>query len=402
MSGLTAQRLVLRIFMTLLLTFSVPGIADVLIRETAALQTQKLESSGENDTVPVAARFNIAISEIMYATSTDKLPQWIELHNRSTRRVSLEGWKVTIRNHPEDTTVLATNLTVTLGAKILNADQVLLLVTEQGDHSGAGEAKDTLRADGVVILKDLIGGTQGYRLLSETAFKVTLKAPVVTKTGRKRKILSEIAGNLGAIPEWELPLIKGSQRSSIIREYDSNDVTASPYDGTRADGWELTAKKGSRYTIQHVTYYGHRSDHSTPGYRARATLLPPKLSDLSVKLSHFRPARNKETGAVVITWSTLSELNNAGFFIKRSQQRDGASKVIHTPMIRGAGTTNEKQLYTYTDTTAKPNVVYYYQLECVSVDGTRWTLTGPIRLKGHVDSYLRSEEVPFWWKDLNR
>ncbi len=91
MKALIAQRLVLRIFMTLLLTFSVQGIADVLIRETAVLQTQKLESSRENGTVRVADRFDIAISEIMYATSTDKLPQWIELHNRSTRRVSLEG-----------------------------------------------------------------------------------------------------------------------------------------------------------------------------------------------------------------------------------------------------------------------------------------------------------------------
>ena len=399
MKGLMAQRLVLRIFITLLLTFSVQGIADVLIRETAALQTQKLESSRENDTVPVAARFDIAISEIMYATSTDKLPQWIELHNRSTRRVSLEGWKVTIRNHSEDTTVLATNLTLTLDAKILDADQVLLLVTEQGDNSGVGEAKGTLRADNIVILKDLIGGTPNYRLLSQTAFKVTLKAPVVTKIGRKRKILSEIAGNLGAIPEWELPLIEGNQRSSIIREYDSNDVTASPYDGTRADGWELTAKKGSRYTIQHTTYYGHRSDHGTPGYRARATLLPTKLSNLPVKLSHCRPARNKDTGAVVITWSTLSELNNAGFFIKRSHQRDGEFKVINATMIPGTGTTREKQFYTYTDTTARPNVVYYYQLECVSVDGTRRTLTRPLRLKGYVGGSRRFEEAPFWWKN---
>ena len=399
MKGLMAQRLVLRIFITLLLTFSVQGIADVLIRETAALQTQKLESSRENDTVPVAARFDIAISEIMYATSTDKLPQWIELHNRSTRRVSLEGWEVTIRNHSEDMTVLATNLTLTLDAKILDADQVLLLVTEQGDNSGVGEAKGTLRADNIVILKDLIGGTPNYRLLSQTAFKVTLKAPVVTKIGRKRKILSEIAGNLGAIPEWELPLIEGNQRSSIIREYDSNDVTASPYDGTRADGWELTAKKGSRYTIQHTTYYGHRSDHGTPGYRARATLLPTKLSNLPVKLSHCRPARNKDTGAVVITWSTLSELNNAGFFIKRSHQRDGEFKVINATMIPGTGTTREKQFYTYTDTTARPNVVYYYQLECVSVDGTRRTLTRPLRLKGYVGGSRRFEEAPFWWKN---
>ena len=400
MKDLMAQRLVLRIFMTLLLTFSVQGIADVLIRETAALQTQKLESSRENDTVPVAARFDIAISEIMYATSTDKLPQWIELHNRSTRRVSLEGWEVTIENHPEDRSVLATKLTFTLGEKILNAAQVLLLVTEQGDNSGIEVAKGDLRADRIVILKDLIGGTPSYRLLSQTAFKVTLKAPVVTKIGRKRKILSEIAGNLGAIPEWELPLIE-DERSSIIREYDSNDVTASPYDGTRADGWELTAKKGSRYTIQHVTYYGHRSDHGTPGYRARATL-PTKLSNLPVKLSHFRPGRNKDTGAVVITWSTLSELNNAGFFIKRSHQRDGEFKVINATMIPGTGTTREKQFYTYTDTTAKPNVVYYYQLECVSVDGTRRTLTRPTRLKGYVGGSRHFEEDIFWWKNLNQ
>ena len=87
----------------------------------------------------------------------------------------------------------------------------------------------------------------------------------------------------------------------------------------------------------------------------------------------------------------------------RSQRRDGESKVIHTTMIPGAGTTKEKQSYTYTDTTAGPNVVYYYQLECVSVDSTRQTLTRPIRLKGHIgSSRYHFEEAPFWWKDLNQ
>ena len=50
----------------------------------------------------------------------------------------------------------------------------------------------------------------------------------------------------------------------------------------------------------------------------------------------------------------------------------------------GAGTTSEKQFYTYTDTTAQPNVVYYYQIEDVSHDGDRQTLTRGIRLKGHI------------------
>ena len=44
-------------------------------------------------------------------------------------------------------------------------------------------------------------------------------------------------------------------------------------------------------------------------------------------------------------------------------------------MIPGAGTTSEKQFYTYTDTIAQPNVVYYYQIEDVSLDGNRQTLT---------------------------
>ena len=53
-------------------------------------------------------------------------------------------------------------------------------------------------------------------------------------------------------------------------------------------------------------------------------------------------------------------------------------------MIPGAGTTSERQSYTYTDKTAKPKVVYYYQLECISVDGTRQTLR-TTRLRGNIN-----------------
>lgn len=400
MKDLMTQRFVLSIFMTFMLAFSLQGIADVLNPETVIPPELKLRTSEpvrEVDTVSVAAKNDIAISEIMYATDTTGSPQWIELHNRSSRKLSLEGWEVTIENPPEDRSVLAIKLTFTLGTKILDADQVLLLVTEQGNNSGVGEAKGDLRADGIVILKDLIGGTQGYRLLSQTGFKVTLKAPAATKNDRKMP--SDIAGNLGAIPEWKLPLLE-DERSSIIRMYDGNDMS----DGTTANGWELATEKIAQYT-QGTTYYGHCSDHGTPGYR---------VDTFPVELSHFRPERGrkptefrlerefereKPTGVVTITWTTQSELNNAGFFIKRSQRRDGESKIINASMIPGAGTTCKKQFYTYTDTTAQPNVVYYYQLECVSVDSTRQTLTRPLILKGHVGGSRRFEEAPFWWKN---
>lgn len=381
MKSLMTQRLVLSICVTLILTFGVQGTADVLIPNAIALQTPKLESSHEDDTVPVAAQYDIAISEIMYATNTDKLPQWIELHNRSRRKVNLEGWKVKIENHPEDKSIPTTKLTFTLGTRILDADQVLLLVTEQGHNSGVGPAKGDLPADRVVILKDLIGGAQGYRLLSQTAFKIILKAPAGKKTSRK--VISDIAGNLGEIPEWKLPRIEGNQRSSIIREYDGSTAIGHPYDGTRADGWELTAKKDSQYVVRHSTYYGHRNDHSTPGYRARVAL-PAELSDLPVKLSRFFPRRDRRTGQVLISWTTEVEMNNTGFNIKRSTTRNGKFKVINPVVISGAGTTGERQTYTYTDTTAKPRVVYYYQLECISVDGTRRILNRSTRLRGHI------------------
>ena len=68
MKDLMTQRLVFSIFMTLILTFGIQGITDVLIPEAIALQTPKppkLKLSYEDNTVPVAAQDNIAISEIM-------------------------------------------------------------------------------------------------------------------------------------------------------------------------------------------------------------------------------------------------------------------------------------------------------------------------------------------------
>ena len=161
-------------------------------------------------------------------------------------------------------------------------------------------------------------------------------------------------------------------RSSLIRR--EMDAAGMATMGTEANGWVL-ASSTSLITGQQ-SYYGDDEDSGTPGHDAGGPL--------PVELSHFRPARDKQTGAVVITWSTQSELNNAGFFIKRSQQRDGEFKVINAAMIAGAGTTSEKQMYTYTDTTAQPNVVYYYQIEDVSLDGQRQLLTHGTRLKGHV------------------
>lgn len=65
-------------------------------------------------------------------------------------------------------------------------------------------------------------------------------------------------------------------------------------------------------------------------------------------------------------------------------------------MIEGAGTTGERNSYTWTDTTAKPNTVYYYRIDDVSHAGLHKQLA-TVRLRG-----LVSVESKFTtrWADL--
>ena len=215
------------------------------------------------------------------------------------------------------------------------------------------------------------------------------------KAAAKRKAATDMVGNLGAdgAAAWALPMSEDG-RSSIIRRHVQVAIgAAAPEDGIMMDSWVLASRKrvpqqGTRIRREKLLWCGKAmSAHLASVLVVRCLL----------NFHTFRPERNKDTGAVVITWSTQSELNNAGFFIKRSQQRDGEFKVINATMIQGAGTISEKQFYTYQDTTAQPNVVYYYQIEDVSLDGNRQTLTNGIRLKGHVSV---AGKLTTLWGDL--
>ena len=321
------------------------------------------------------------------------LPQWIEISNGSrTEEVNLSGWTLTVDNAIADTNVSVgakAVFTIPEGTRIDPSGQhdtpsTVLVVTEQGRNnlSGAMAAGQmvNLWTDQQPELIRLDIFNRRYSLLSDMAFQITL-APPATAIGTEqqaaaRAAATDVVGNLAddGTAAWALPMNEEGGRSSIIRRH----VSAEPKDGTMMESWVL-ASETSFAQPMHLSarsYYGLPIDIGTPGFRAGGAL--------PVELSHFRPERQKDTGAVVITWATQSELNNAGFFIKRSQQRDGQFKVINAAMIPGAGTTSDKQFYTYTDTTAQPNVVYYYQIEDVSFDGNRRTLTRGIRLKGHV------------------
>ena len=357
--------------------------------EKAKAEAAAAAAKAADTSVRIPEVGQIYVSEIMF-TGGGTLPQWIEISNGSrTEQVNLGGWTLTVENATADADVSVgakAVFTIPEGTKIDPSGQhdtpsTVLVVTEQGrnnlDGAMAAGQLVNLWTDQQVELILLDVTKRRYSLLSDMAFKITLAPPEPHVT----LSVTDVVGNLGAdgTATWALPTDEDGARSSILRRHIPVSIgPAEPKDGEMMESWVLasdTSFAQSTHLSVH-SYYGLPTDVGTPGFRAGGAL--------PVELSHFRPARNKETGAVVITWSTQSELNNAGFFIKRSQQRDGEFQAINAAMIQGAGTTSEKQFYTYTDTTAQPNVVYYYQIKDVSLDGNRQTLMRGIRLKGHV------------------
>ena len=323
--------------------------------ETVAAEKVKAEAAtvavekAVDTSVRIPEDGQIYISEIMFAGG-GTLPQWIEIANGSkSEEVNLSGWTLTVENATADADVsvgASAKFTIPEGTRIDPSGQhdtpsTVLVVTEQGRNNLTGAMADgqvvNLWTDQQLELFRLDIFKRRYSLLSDMAFKITLAPPAALITTPAADA-TDVVGNLGAdgTATWALPMAEGNARSSIIRRHVAGSVgPAEPKDGEMMESWVLASDTnfGKPMHLRAHSYYGLPIDVGTPGFRAGGAL--------PVELSHFRPERQKDTGAVVITWSTQSELNNAGFFIKRSQQRDGEFQIINATMIPGAGTTSE-------------------------------------------------------------
>ena len=362
----------------------IPTQVTVVATPPATETTDEKAKVDTDTSVSIPQNGRIYISEIMFAGG-GFLPQWIEISNGSrTDQVNLSGWTLTVENAIPDADVFVkakAKFRIPEGTRIDPSGQhdtpsTLLVVAKQG-RNNLDAGPGTMGEDQVVNL-DI--SRLRYALLSDVAFKITLSPPARLMAA-DRAAATDVVGNLAddGTAAWGLPMHETGPRSSMIRRHVPGSMDAAePKDGVMMASWVLASDTSFTQPVHLSTqsYYGFPTDVGTPGFRAGGAL--------PVELSDFRPVRDKETGRVVVTWATASELNNAGFFIKRSQQWDGQFVVVNPTMIPGAGTTSEKQFYTYTDTTAQPNIVYYYEIEDVSLDGQRRVLTRGVRLKGHV------------------
>ena len=331
----------------------------------------------------------VVISEIMFGTGTDNLPQWIELFNPSkTQAVKLHNWIWEVQNTitAEEQLNVEFNYTLILPDVRIQPYQTVLIVSSSRRVSTTrNRFPDDRIIDiwGTRPLRNILGMTKSdHAILSTKGFYMKLSDP-------DKKVVDQV-GNIDSnrrtpdAPAWILPggnLDDGGRASMIRRKGTFGD-------GTQKDAWiSAAATAGAQKVGLKELYYGSTDDLGTPGYRAGGPL--------PVQLSSFYSKRN-DAGAVIITWATESELDNAGFNILRSVSRTGEFTRINAQLIPGAGTTGEKNTYTWTDTSAKPNVLYFYQIEDVSLDGEHRTLR-TTRLRGYVGAAGKAATI---WGEL--
>ena len=380
---------------------SAPGTPGYENRVVNVIHDDRENATGKS---PYDFGGTITISEVMYdAGPRWNLIQWIELYNSSMMEtVDISGWTMEIRNESTDVqSYVDSSFKFEANTEIL-PNQTLLIVSGTGANDVPKERVYNLyehhRQRLGLVARD-------SRLLSREGFYIRLTAKVM-KDGREldiddldnrrgltlAEILMDEVGNIevdGAARNhmWDLPERDPAARQSLIRIYGSREIDGTSdmaSDGLMETSWDQSDISGAA-----LTFYGHRNDIGTPGYRLGGPL--------PVTLSKFRPVRNQTTGHVDITWITQSELNNAGFNILRAESKTGDFKVVNVKgIIAGHGTTSEKHVYTFTDTTAKPNIVYYYQIEDVSINGQRTTLT-TTHLRGHVGA---AGKLTTTWGDL--
>lgn len=98
-----------------------------------------------------------------------------------------------------------------------------------------------------------------------------------------------------------------------------------------------------------------------------------KLVDIPLQVLMRSTSAKVEPGKIVLTFSTSSEVDIAGFNILRAIEKEGTfdliSGYLSNPALRACGEDNFGAEYTFTDLKISPGHTYYYKIESVSKTG---------------------------------
>lgn len=98
-----------------------------------------------------------------------------------------------------------------------------------------------------------------------------------------------------------------------------------------------------------------------------ALLLMPRVAFAFINLSDFDAIF--ENSQVKLTWLTASEVDNAGFYIYRSESPDGEYVKINETLIPAKGSGTQGADYMFIDHTVQNRKTYYYKLQDIDIEG---------------------------------
>jgi hypothetical protein len=158
----------------------------------------------------------------------------------------------------------------------------------------------------------------------------------------------------------------GTAASYRIQMYTSPSFSSTLVDTAGVTGTSIVLKKLSVSTAYcwrvNATNVSGTSNWSDVWYfvtTSDSTLLPIQLSTFT--------ANAVEGNAVDLDWTTVSEVNNYGFYVERRSSSDAAYLIV-SPLIPGAGTSLEEHRYTWKDMSTAVGM-YYYRLKQIDLNG---------------------------------
>ncbi|MBP1657811.1 MAG: Fibronectin type domain protein [Bacteroidetes bacterium] len=154
---------------------------------------------------------------------------------------------------------------------------------------------------------------------------------------------------------------------------DSNDVAllwVDPDLGGTQPGASVTQTSAGTGDPSHLARFAIRQDAAlTPPGRIDGLRIDTLWSNapLPIQLATLNAVRIPE--GVQLTWTTLAEANNYGFYVERSSRRGDSFMTLPGAFVAGHGTTTDPHSYVYTDESISPGT-WFYRLRQVDLNGS--------------------------------
>jgi len=111
-------------------------------------------------------------------------------------------------------------------------------------------------------------------------------------------------------------------------------------------------------------------------------ILGGKDAPLVIDLLYFTARRSDAGDSILVEWETATEVLNAGFYLYRSETKEGSYIKLTDTLIPGEGSDTQGACYLYEDVDVDATTRYWYKLEDIDTYGIISTVHGPVLTDG--------------------